>query len=163
MANRCTNARAPSVLLSGYVFPLSSIPGPLGVVAYLLPATQFIQAPAASSSGYDRMASGPRSFAATWKAVALATALHIKSSVYFGRWPEPIEAKFKPRASFTANQRLVIPELVKAGDARLVAEIEPRSGSLNAITQPPCYRVLTARRLVTFTSTRMRSLPVSAM
>ena len=33
----------PSVLLSGYVFPLSSLPGPLRVVAYLLPATHFIK------------------------------------------------------------------------------------------------------------------------
>ena len=33
----------PSVLLSGYVFPLSSLPAPLRVVAYLLPATHFIK------------------------------------------------------------------------------------------------------------------------
>jgi ABC-2 type transport system permease protein len=33
----------PSVLLSGYVFPLASLPVPLRVVSYLLPATHFIR------------------------------------------------------------------------------------------------------------------------
>ena len=33
----------PSVLLSGYVFPLSSLPLPLRIVSHLLPATHFIQ------------------------------------------------------------------------------------------------------------------------
>ncbi|HET7434822.1 MAG TPA: ABC transporter permease [Thermoanaerobaculia bacterium] len=33
----------PSVLLSGYVFPLSSLPAPLQVFAHFLPATHFIQ------------------------------------------------------------------------------------------------------------------------
>jgi ABC-2 type transport system permease protein len=33
----------PSVLLSGYVFPLSSLPLPLRIVSQLLPATHFIQ------------------------------------------------------------------------------------------------------------------------
>lgn len=43
-----------------------------------------------------------------------------------------IESKFTPRASFTRNQRIVVPELVRAGDAGLVGEIGPRSGALNA-------------------------------
>ena len=33
----------PSVLLSGYIFPLSALPAPLRVIAHLLPATYFIQ------------------------------------------------------------------------------------------------------------------------
>jgi drug efflux transport system permease protein len=33
----------PSVLLSGYIFPLSALPTPLRVIAHLLPATYFIQ------------------------------------------------------------------------------------------------------------------------
>jgi drug efflux transport system permease protein len=33
----------PSVLLSGYVFPLAALPAPLRVVAYLLPATHYIK------------------------------------------------------------------------------------------------------------------------
>jgi ABC-2 type transport system permease protein len=33
----------PSVLLSGYVFPISALPGPLKVISRLLPATYYIQ------------------------------------------------------------------------------------------------------------------------
>jgi ABC-2 type transport system permease protein len=33
----------PSVLLSGYVFPLAALPVPLRVISYLLPATHFIK------------------------------------------------------------------------------------------------------------------------
>jgi ABC-2 type transport system permease protein len=33
----------PSVLLSGYVFPISALPAPLKVVSRLLPATYYIQ------------------------------------------------------------------------------------------------------------------------
>jgi len=33
----------PSVLLSGYVFPITSLPVPLQVVSHLLPATYFIK------------------------------------------------------------------------------------------------------------------------
>jgi drug efflux transport system permease protein len=32
----------PSVMLSGYIFPLSSLPGPLRIVSQILPATHFI-------------------------------------------------------------------------------------------------------------------------
>jgi ABC-type multidrug transport system permease subunit len=33
----------PSIMLSGYIFPLSSLPAPLRVFAQLLPATHFIK------------------------------------------------------------------------------------------------------------------------
>ncbi len=33
----------PSVMLSGYIFPLSSLPAPIRVISHLLPATYFIQ------------------------------------------------------------------------------------------------------------------------
>jgi ABC-type multidrug transport system permease subunit len=33
----------PSIMLSGYIFPLSSLPLPLRIVAQLLPATHFIK------------------------------------------------------------------------------------------------------------------------
>jgi len=33
----------PSVLLSGYVFPIAGLPLPLRVVSYVLPATHFIR------------------------------------------------------------------------------------------------------------------------
>ena len=33
----------PSIMLSGYIFPLSSLPGPLRAIAQLLPATHFIK------------------------------------------------------------------------------------------------------------------------
>lgn len=33
----------PSIMLSGYIFPLSSLPGPLRAVAQILPATHFIR------------------------------------------------------------------------------------------------------------------------
>jgi ABC-2 type transport system permease protein len=32
----------PSIMLSGYIFPLSSLPGPLRLIAKFLPATHFI-------------------------------------------------------------------------------------------------------------------------
>jgi ABC-2 type transport system permease protein len=40
---RAMGIMLPSVLLSGYIFPLSALPGPLKVIAHLLPATYFIQ------------------------------------------------------------------------------------------------------------------------
>jgi ABC-2 type transport system permease protein len=33
----------PSVLLSGYIFPISSLPLPLRLISYVLPATHFIR------------------------------------------------------------------------------------------------------------------------
>jgi ABC-2 type transport system permease protein len=40
---RAMGIMLPSVLLSGYVFPISSLPLPLRVISHLLPATHFIQ------------------------------------------------------------------------------------------------------------------------
>jgi ABC-2 type transport system permease protein len=40
---RAMGLMLPSVLLSGYVFPIASLPAPLRVVSYLLPATHFIK------------------------------------------------------------------------------------------------------------------------
>ncbi len=40
---RAMGIMLPSVLLSGYIFPIASLPLPLRVVSYLLPATHFIK------------------------------------------------------------------------------------------------------------------------
>lgn len=40
---RAMGVMLPSVLLSGYIFPIASLPLPLRVVSYLLPATHFIR------------------------------------------------------------------------------------------------------------------------
>jgi ABC-2 type transport system permease protein len=40
---RAMGIMLPSVLLSGYVFPISSLPVPLQIISYLLPATHFIK------------------------------------------------------------------------------------------------------------------------
>jgi hypothetical protein len=42
-----------------------------------------------------------------------------------------IERKYSPLASYTENQAVVIPELVKAGDAGMWAEVGTRSGRLS--------------------------------
>jgi hypothetical protein len=41
-----------------------------------------------------------------------------------------IESKYSPKAGFTDHQRIVIPELIKAGDEGLIAEVGARSGTL---------------------------------
>jgi ABC-2 type transport system permease protein len=40
---RAMGIMLPSVLLSGYVFPISALPAPLKVISRLLPATYYIQ------------------------------------------------------------------------------------------------------------------------
>lgn len=40
---RAMGVMLPSVLLSGYIFPIASLPLPLRIVSYLLPATHFIK------------------------------------------------------------------------------------------------------------------------
>ena len=40
---RAMGIMLPSVLLSGYIFPISSLPAPLQVISHILPATYFIQ------------------------------------------------------------------------------------------------------------------------
>jgi len=40
---RAMGIMLPSVLLSGYIFPISALPAPLQVISHLLPATYFIQ------------------------------------------------------------------------------------------------------------------------
>jgi hypothetical protein len=46
-----------------------------------------------------------------------------------------IESKYSRDASYTKNQQIVIPELVKAGDNGLVAEVGRRSGELSPGTK----------------------------
>jgi hypothetical protein len=46
-----------------------------------------------------------------------------------------IESKFSPKASYTPNQKIVIPALVQAGDDGLVATVGARSGTLVPGTQ----------------------------
>lgn len=41
-----------------------------------------------------------------------------------------IESKYSVKAGYTDNQQIVIPELVKAGDDGLIAEVGARSGTL---------------------------------
>ena len=53
----------PSIMLSGYIFPLSSLPGPLRVLARILPATHYI----AISRGIIIRGAG---FADLWPSVA---------------------------------------------------------------------------------------------
>jgi len=40
---RAMSIMLPSVLLSGYIFPISALPAPLRVISHILPATYFIQ------------------------------------------------------------------------------------------------------------------------
>ena len=40
---RAMSVMLPSVLLSGYIFPISALPAPLKVIAHILPATYYIQ------------------------------------------------------------------------------------------------------------------------
>ena len=64
----------PSIMLSGYIFPLSSLPGPLRVLARILPATHYI----AISRGIIIRGAG---FADLWPSVA---ALVLISAVLIG-------------------------------------------------------------------------------
>ena len=64
----------PSIMLSGYIFPLSSLPGPLRVLARILPATHYI----AISRGIIIRGAG---FADLWPSLA---ALVLISAVLIG-------------------------------------------------------------------------------
>jgi ABC-2 type transport system permease protein len=69
---RVDEARArlalPSIMLSGYIFPIASLPGPLQVLSRVLPATHFI----AISRGIIIRGAG---FADLWPHVAALLAL----------------------------------------------------------------------------------------
>ena len=62
------------LLLGGFILPLDRLPGPIGVIAHVLPAAALTDATRAALSGADQDLLGPLALLTGWAVVAMGGA-----------------------------------------------------------------------------------------